>query len=145
MITGLFDSSFWTGAGYTLSGAGWFTAGTLGGRAARRRVRARRHLRHDPAWAATLFTACQRDQLARTVSRVPATTGMMSRQACHGQAWMMGEYTPDGPVITTGHARSKKAADKVLAAAQAEAVRQVRLSGDRHRRLAEHDSERPGE
>lgn len=137
VTTGLLDRFFLEGTGSGVAVAVWFISVILFTRAVFRRG----HVRHDADWARTQLPDWARGNLTRAIQVHQSAVGSMSRPACHGWAWMIAVNTPDGPVVTTGHARSKKAVDRKVA----KAAERGWVSGDRDLRYAEYFPEPPGE
>lgn len=137
VTTGLLDKFFLEGACEGLAVACSFINVFILARAAIRY----RHVRHDADWARTQLPDWARSNLTRAIQVHQSAVGSMSRPACHGWAWMIAVNTPDGPVITTGHAWSKKAVDRRVA----KAAEAGWASGDRDLRYAEYLAEPPGE
>lgn len=137
MTTGLLDRYFFEGATYGVAVAlGWIGVCLLV-----RSIARYRHVRHDADWARTQLPGWARGNLTRAIQVHQSAVGSMSRPACHGWAWMIAVNTPDGPVITTGHAWTKKAVDRRVA----KAAEAGWASGDRDLRFAEYLAEPPGE
>jgi len=137
VTTGLLDRYFFAGAIYGVAIAfGWVGVCLLV-----RTIVRYRHVRHDAEWARTQLPDWARTSLIRSVQLHQSAVGSMSRPACHGWAWMIAVSTPDGPVITSGHAWSKKGVDRKVA----KTAERGWESGDRDLRLAEYFPEPTGE